>query len=529
MINKLNRFFSLSHKNIIKCLLYQLKVKCTSLYLDRIREAYPDVDRTLGGISKLLALYGVETVPVEVEDKSGFIREAAFPFVAQLPQENVCVVKKEKREIHYFSNGFRCVSDIEDFVKKWTGVALLVEKKKDSSEPHYSRNRIGEILGIIIRLVIGLGCSGIAYVVLSKISWQDATFIASFFLVCIGCGIGGLLLLKQIDSSGSIARKFCTAFTKQDGCKTVLNSPAAKIGGVLSWSEIGFGFFLTTGIWMYVDPYSFPYLLLITGLSLPFSFWSIGYQKWVAKQWCTLCILSQLILWSLFLFNLPELPLQPEFYNIRKGLWIGASYLLVVAMVNRCVHAWEQKKKSENKWKEANRIRMDESVFKLQLSKQKHYPAGEEVSSILFGATRSATLITIVTNPFCSHCAELHKELDELNYFRYTDYCVQYIFNSYSFDLRIIDQLLTFVYFRQEKEVVKRIYREWFTSGNSDPNTFLVKYGRDKEEYALFLQENCKQWMWCKENNIVKTPLVLINGYPLPEGYSLRDLLMLEV
>lgn len=529
MRNRLKSFISLYPVTLVSHLLRRLDICHTSLYLDKIGEEYPDRDRTLGGLANLLALYNVESMPVQVEDKFNFLQEAEYPFIARLPEGNACIDEIRNGYIRYFCNHQERVAEMDRFVEMWTGVALLVEKKENSREPSYRQNRMSECLQRMIRFLLLVGILGIGGWLFLNVCRQDAAFIVSFFIIAVGCAVGWLLLSKQIGTAASVARKVCTAFTRHDGCETVLSTPAAKIGGVLSWSEIGFGFFLTNLAWMGIAPSFFPYLLMATGLSLPFTFWSIGYQKWVAREWCALCLLSQLILWTFFFFNWRKLSFAAEVYKGEEVVLVGFSYLFVIFTVNRIARCLEKHKRTEHNYKEANRIRMDEAVFKLQLAKQPHCPVDTPVSSILFGNPQSRTLLTIVTNPFCTHCAELHKELDALNYFNYSDVCVQYVFNSYSPDLQSIDRILVEVYFQRSEEEVKKVYTEWFTSGNRRPDLFSRRYRNGEAEESSFLHENRRHWDWMEENKIIKTPLILINGYRLPMGYSLRDLLFLNM
>ena len=59
-----------------------------------------------------------------------------------------------------------------------------------------------------------------------------------------GLYISWLLLLKQMHIQSQYADKICSLF-KQKDCNNVLDSKAAKLFGIVGWSEIGFGYFLT--------------------------------------------------------------------------------------------------------------------------------------------------------------------------------------------------------------------------------------------------------------------------------------------
>ena len=75
-----------------------------------------------------------------------------------------------------------------------------------------------------------------------------------------------------------------------------------------SWSEIGVAYFFTnTFIAVYVEDW-LPYVYVLNLLSLPYPIWSIGYQKFVAKKWCILCVIVQIVILSIFIYNLNECP-----------------------------------------------------------------------------------------------------------------------------------------------------------------------------------------------------------------------------
>ncbi len=84
-----------------------------------------------------------------------------------------------------------------------------------------------------------------------------------------------------------------------------------------------------------VFPQWIGYLALCNLLCLPFTFWSIWYQKFRARVWCTLCVSVQCSLWLLFFCYLAGgwlkdmFPLKIEFFVL------GLSYLAVLLALNR--------------------------------------------------------------------------------------------------------------------------------------------------------------------------------------------------
>ena len=77
------------------------------------------------------------------------------------------------------------------------------------------------------------------------------------------------------------------------------------------------------------------YLALCNVCCLPFTFWSIWYQRFRAHKWCTLCVSVQATLWLLFFCYLSGgwlkgvFPLRIEFFVL------GVTYLTVLLLLNR--------------------------------------------------------------------------------------------------------------------------------------------------------------------------------------------------
>ena len=58
----------------------------------------------------------------------------------------------------------------------------------------------------------------------------------------VGVYISWLLLQKQMHVENRYADKICSLF-KQKDCNNVLETKAAKLFGIIGWSEIGFSYF----------------------------------------------------------------------------------------------------------------------------------------------------------------------------------------------------------------------------------------------------------------------------------------------
>ena len=93
----------------------------------------------------------------------------------------------------------------------------------------------------------------------------------------------------MIRQSVGRADKIC-GLIDRTGCGTVLSTKASKFFGLFGWSEVGFSYFGVSLACLLVFPQHIGYLALVNACCCPFSFWSVWYQKYRAKAWCTLCL-----------------------------------------------------------------------------------------------------------------------------------------------------------------------------------------------------------------------------------------------
>ena len=150
----------------------------------------------------------------------------------------------------------------------------------------------------------------------------------------VGLYMSYLLMQKSLNIDSGAADNVCKAI-EAGGCDSVLATKASKFFGIFGWSEVGFSYFSVSLLALLIFPEYIGYLALCNVCCLPFSFWSVWYQKYRAKAWCTLCLSVQGTLWLLFFCYLgggwlrEALPLTINFFVL------GATYLAVLLLINR--------------------------------------------------------------------------------------------------------------------------------------------------------------------------------------------------
>lgn len=284
-----------NHESIFSAFLDALGVPHTVAYSDsRFRSM---TFQSLYGLSKLLQEYGVATQAIEVPDKEAALTGLSVPFLAGTADTFVIVESIGDSGIVVNDGNASSTLSTPDFCNLWTGVVLAASPSDGAAEPDYGGHRIIElatkakkwILAFSIMFLLG-------YFFISAELWRHPSTI---FLTLIN--IGGLfityqLLLKSLNIHSDTGDSIC-GIIDRTGCHTVLGTSAAKFFGLFSWSEVGFAYFGISLAAMLMFPAIMPQLALINACCCPFSFWSIWYQKYRAKAWCTLCLITQACLW----------------------------------------------------------------------------------------------------------------------------------------------------------------------------------------------------------------------------------------
>src|SRR5699024_12035574 len=114
-------------------------------------------------------------------------------------------------------------------------------------------------------------------------------------LSLIGMVVTGGLLWYEVDHQNPVLKKICTS-GRNTNCGNVLQSKAAKLGGIISWSEIGFIYFSGGFLSLLLSGMSSDVMFLLGWLNVlaaPYVLFSIYYQWRIAREWCVLCLTVQ--------------------------------------------------------------------------------------------------------------------------------------------------------------------------------------------------------------------------------------------
>ena len=293
--------------------------------------------KSLYGFSHLLTEYGVKNEGVRLSDKAELAKLTA-PFLAQLNNGVFVIVTGMDRHagtVAYDSVGKMQKIPLADFLNSWNGVALLAFPGEKSCEPDYGSHHLTEIVSSLVKYVLAAAALAIvAYFFVTRQLYLHLSTVLLTVFNGIGLYFSFLLVQKSLNIHTAASDRVCGVL-EHGGCDSIMQLNVSKLFGVISWSEIGFGYFSISLITLLLFPHMWPALALCNVCCLPYTVWSIWYQKFRARHWCTLCVGVQTTLWLLFFCYLGGGWLKAASHLHLNFLILLAAYAVAVLSLNQ--------------------------------------------------------------------------------------------------------------------------------------------------------------------------------------------------
>ena len=124
---------------------------------------------------------------------------------------------------------------------------------------------------------------------------------------------------------------------------------------------------------------------------------------------------------------------------------------------------------------------------------------------------------------FWGYCATMHKRVEKFLQETDGDACVQYIFSSLQPDLDFANKYLVAAYLQKEYSEFERIIADWFEKGKPLREAFFNDLELNIEDSQVE-SEFQKHEAWKEKTQMRATPVILVNGYKLPDNYKIEDL-----
>lgn len=506
--------------------LWKEKVKVDSNEFKFQLETHPDFP-SLYALSDTLSFFKINNIAIRV-DKAN---------VEYLPERFIALLKFEKskpflsfleeRDDGYVYTGMGSKKFIhkDEFLSVWQEVVLIVEQTRDFVSPTSKKSKFLWFYFIAFCLIITLG-----------IALHVDSFLIPSGILVLGC-LSIFLTFEVIKQIFGINSSFASATCRVDStqkysCESVINSKRSKLNTILSLSDLSVLFFFGHLISFYIMSLAgyfqhfFDYSLIILTLAVPVVVYSLYYQWRIEKKWCTICLLIIGVLGlELFTFimlgsfSTINLEIRTPLIFLSGFAISSMIWFLIKPMIKEYFELKLFKIKSI-------RFKRNYSQFKLALKDSKQLEYGSLHSEIYLGNPNAKLKLSLVTNPFCGHCAGMHKDLVEIVNRFGQDIRVNIRFNLQKRSSNDQSNLLHFklanIYFQDGQNKFMEAMGAWFDNKNMED--WFGRYGnglvtRDAEElFNLQYEQNAK-------NELLFTPALIIGEKLYPRAYDRSDLI----
>ncbi|WP_242617393.1 cysteine peptidase family C39 domain-containing protein [Cecembia calidifontis] len=403
---------------ILKKVLLLLDVPFTKEYLKDQVASHPEQESLLT-ISDTLNHYKVDSLGLNITTDK--LDQITLPCIVQLQGDSYpyfsCISGISVESVEYTDlEGKNENLSKNEFVNKWTGITLLLEKSENASEPGYSTRRKESL--IFRALFILFGVIGVVWLMDSFLDFSGdlSHSIGAFSLFTLksaGLIISSILLWAEVDKGNSAIKEFCSGGKNID-CNAVSNS--FSLSGGISLSIIAFSYFLSGSLHLLLTSFSGTGLQLLAYLSfaaiaiVPIS---IYYQWAKIKKWCMLCLwisailTAEILLSQIFLVNTVSVQFQE--LTLFSFLFIGT----VIAWLSLRPYLLTKKELQKQKSK-LTRFLSNTDIFDHFLSGSRRISNNPEGLGILLKGENAKYHVLKVCNPYCGPCANSHPILEEL-------------------------------------------------------------------------------------------------------------------
>lgn len=290
-----------SQGNIFSDFLTQLEVSHTPKYSENL---FANMTfKSLFGLSRLLSTYNIPNQAFKISNIKELL-QVPVPYIAQRSSSFVIVTdnstNNDSGRVSWINNGREFSSSTDDFLKGCNGIILQAYPNEKSAEPDFKRHRFLDLAEMAKKWVLwGAIAIAVVFAFFADISYLSPAFFMLALVDIAGIGITRLLALKSMKVKSKTADDFCGVL-QEHGCDHVLEDKASSFFGIFNWSDVGIAYFIVSFATLLLFPQAIGSLTLINACCLPFTVWSIWYQRFKIHTWCTLCVITQCLLWCQF-------------------------------------------------------------------------------------------------------------------------------------------------------------------------------------------------------------------------------------
>lgn len=292
--------------------------------------------KSLFGMQKLLGEYHVAAEGYALDSTRRILR-LPTPFIARTAGGLIIVTKVSEKDdtASYISQGHEESMTASELVGTVLPEVFVAFPEPDAKEPDYGAHVRSLFMARAKKWILLLSAFLLtAYAFASGALYRN---VAAWFILLFNVGglyVSTLLLQKSLKIHNPVADHVCKVL-QEGGCDHVLETKASTFFGIFSWSEVGCAYFSVSLLCLLMFPQWTSCLAVVNLCCLPFSFWSVWYQRFRARAWCTLCLTVQATLWALFACYLLGGYLKHIFPLHIQLAVLAICYLAVLLAINR--------------------------------------------------------------------------------------------------------------------------------------------------------------------------------------------------
>ncbi len=513
---------------VVDAFLKLMKVKVSLNTIDQTLQEHPDYPSFLS-IADTLRKWNIDSLALQTNaDK---LLSLPTPFITNYNNGQFIVVNQ------FFGDEIKVVNQhgkiellkMEYFLEKWSETIIVAESNENSGEKNYNKKQLIQILNTFAIALIPLGI--LAYVLVPFIN-GTVEIIATLYLFAklIGLTASVLLLWYDIDKGNPLLKQICSGIQKAN-CSAVLNTKAASLFGILTWSEVGFIYFASSLLFAAFSGINtiLPLLNIFSLLVLPYIIFSIYYQWKIAKQWCVLCLAVQSVLLVEGIFTAIDYSISyATIEQLIINHWPSAFTAIFVPIAVWFLLKPILKRNQAAKYEKRSylQLKYNDEVFWTLLQKQAsviEYPS--DGLGITIGNPNAKHTIIKVCNPYCGPCALAHPELENVIQ-NNSDIKARIIFSvsedERDFRAKPVRHFLA-IAAMGNSELTNHVLDEWYLASQKDYDAFAAKYPINVD-LRIQTEKISKMRKWCDRAKIKYTPTIFIDGYELPRNYKISDI-----
>ena len=254
-------------------------------------------------------------------------------------------------------------------------------------------------------------------------------------------------------------------------------------------------------------------------LALPYTLWSVWYQRFRARRWCSLCLWVQAVVWVQFAVFACAGAYRHFALDIPRLILLLAAYGAAFLAVHLSLPLFARSREASRWRADYYGLKRRADVFFALLGAQ---PAVDVAgaSTLWFGPADAAHTVTVFSNPYCRPCARLHPHLEALVR---RGWRVQLVMTAFNAERRAANRALIAAYHLDGPEHTWERLAAWYTGPQAMDMALFADLHPDEATARAVRAEMARHDAWADAHGLTATPHLWVDGHELPAGYRAED------